>query len=200
MFIAAMAPAEDVLGTLQHAHQRLFARAPVWAEVQRAVLQDALAQKWHQRLQVDGRKVLTQPPVGYKLIGPRLLDRARVLVQDEIKADEPVEVIWNFHTRATIQVQGDCAVLTQGKVSLGARILTPPRAHFVAISAPAPPPQAQQPSVLNLTIRLPERVRQTRISVLLTPLGLSKDVPVLGPLDEWVRAGRINPLEQPANR
>jgi len=124
--------------------------------------------------------------------GLAVLNRSQVLVQDEIQAAQPVEVVWNFHTKAAIQVRGDRATLTQGQVLLEARILSPPHATFAVVSANPPLPQAQQPQVSNLTIRLPEPVRQLRLVVLLTPRGTALPVPALEPLDTWVLAGKLD--------
>jgi hypothetical protein len=124
--------------------------------------------------------------------GVALIDRRQVLVQDELQAPRPVEIVWNFHTRAQIALQGDKATLTQGKAQMQARILSPTGAHFEVISANPPLPQAQQPDVRNLIIRLPEKTREVRIVVLLTP-DANGDVaaPRVEPLDAWVAAGRL---------
>jgi hypothetical protein len=124
--------------------------------------------------------------------GVALIDRRQVLVQDELQAPRPVEIVWNFHTRAQIALRGDKATLTQGNAQLQARILSPAGAHFEIISANPPLPQAQQPDVRNLIIRLPEKTRDVRIVVLLTP-NANGDVaaPRVEPLDAWVAAGRL---------
>ena len=123
--------------------------------------------------------------------GLAVLQRNQVLVQDEIQAAQPVDVVWNFHTKAAIQINGDRAVLTQGKATLEARILNPPGATFAVVSANPPVPQRQQPDVSNLTIRLPG-VRQTRIAVLLTPAGTGPAALLaLEPLDVWILAGKL---------
>ena len=124
--------------------------------------------------------------------GLALLHRKQVLVQDEIQATQPVNLVWNFHTKAAIQINGDRAVLTLGKATLEARILAPAGATFAVVSANPPAPQRQQPDVSNLTIRLPA-VRQTRIAVLLTPAGAGPAaIPALEPLDAWILAGKLN--------
>ena len=58
--------------------------------------------------------------------GLAVLHRNQVLVQDEIEASQPVNIVWNFHTKADIKINGNRAILTQGKQTLEARILTPP--------------------------------------------------------------------------
>ncbi len=122
--------------------------------------------------------------------GLAVLHRNQVLVQDEIEASQPVNIVWNFHTKADIKINGNRAILTQGKQTLEARILTPPGATFTVVSANPPAPQKQQPDVSNLTIRLPG-VRQTRIAVLLTPAGTAAGAPTIEPLDAWVQASKL---------
>ena len=124
--------------------------------------------------------------------GLALLERRRDLVQDEVRADPAVDVRWNFHTRATIAVDGARATLTQGKAVLEARILAPEGARFEVLDASPPPPQAQQPDVHNLTVRLPGKVRQLRLAVLLTPAGAGGEALALESLDAWVAAGKFD--------
>lgn len=124
--------------------------------------------------------------------GVALLDRRQVLVQDEVRASRPVEIVWNFHTRAQIALEDDRATLTQGKAQIQARILSPTGAHFEVISANPPLPQAQQPDVHNLIVRLPEKTREVRIVVLFTPDAKnSSSVPKVEPLEAWIAAGRL---------
>ncbi|MCX6910362.1 MAG: heparinase II/III family protein [Verrucomicrobia bacterium] len=125
--------------------------------------------------------------------GIALLDRRQVLVQDELEAAQPVEVVWNFLTKAKIETNGDRATLTKGRAKLEARILSPQGAKFEVISANPPPPQHQQPDVHNLTIRLPAKTTQTRIAVLLSPAGAAEAAPKLEPLQAWIAAGKLPP-------
>ena len=131
------------------------------------------------------------PKVSRARRGLAMLDRNRVLVQDEVQAPEPVEIVWNFHTRAKIEVQESRATLTQGKAALEARILSPKGAAFEVISANPPAPQRQQPDVHNLVIRLAEKTKEARLAVLLTPAGSASSAPALEPLDAWISAGKL---------
>jgi hypothetical protein len=123
--------------------------------------------------------------------GIALLGRQQVLVQDELEASQPVEVVWNCHTRATVEAHGDRATLTQGGARLEARLLAPPGSRFEVVAADAPPPQAQQRDVHNLVVRLPERAGDVRIVVLFTPAEGGLPVPAVEPLENWVAAGRL---------
>jgi hypothetical protein len=125
--------------------------------------------------------------------GIALLDRKQVLVQDELEASQPVEVVWNFLTKAKINVNGDRATLTKSHAKLEARILSPEGAKFEVISANPPRPQHQQPDVHNLTVRLPAKTSQTRLAVLLSPTGAAEAAPKLEPLQAWIAAGKLRP-------
>jgi hypothetical protein len=119
------------------------------------------------------------------LRGVALLDRHDVLVQDELQAPQPVEVVWNFLTEAKIKIDGPRATLTQGGAKLEARILAPADARFEVIPASPPKPQRQQRNVRNLTVRLPSKTCDTRIAVLLSPVGTADAAPGLTPLAAW---------------
>ena len=134
----------------------------------------------------DGYK----PSVSLALRGVALLGRQHVLVQDELQAPRPVDVVWNFHTSAKVDLQGSRAVLSQGKVQIQARILSPEGARFEVISANPPPPQRQQPDVSNLVIRLPKRTTNIRVSVLIDSVD-SDFKPTLEPLTKWIAVGQI---------
>jgi hypothetical protein len=119
------------------------------------------------------------------LRGLAMLDRSAVLVQDEIEAAKPVDVVWNFLTAAKVEIQDKTATLSQGAARLEVRILSPQDASFQVISANPPPPQRQQPEVKNLTVRLPSKVTQTRIVVLITPAGKPVPQVAIEPLEQW---------------
>jgi len=123
--------------------------------------------------------------------GIALLGRKQVLVQDELEARQPVEVVWNFLTKAKIETGRDRATLTMGREKLEARILSPEGAKFEIVSANPPSPQHQQPNVHNLTVRLPAKTTQTRIAVLLSPAGAAESAPSLEPLEAWIAAGKL---------
>ncbi|MBM4086888.1 MAG: coagulation factor 5/8 type domain-containing protein, partial [Planctomycetes bacterium] len=125
--------------------------------------------------------------------GIALLNRSQVVVQDELQAPQPVEVVWNFHTQAKLVVQGDRATLVRGPAKMEARILSPADARFEIVSANPPPPQRQQPDVSNLTVRLPQKATQTRIVVLLQPLDSTTSPPAIEPLNAWIEAGKLKP-------
>jgi hypothetical protein len=118
--------------------------------------------------------------------GVALLGRRQVLIQDEIEAIDPADVVWTMHTMAQIQVQGRQAVLTQNGETCIAHVLTPPSARFEAAEVQIPPPQRPVKGMAKLLVRAKAAPGETlRLAVLLTPgknRGLS---PNLRPLAQW---------------
>jgi len=119
--------------------------------------------------------------------GVKLLDKQRVLLQDEITpASAPVDVVWNFHTFAAVQIAADgrSATLTREGKTLQARILSPDGAKFSTASTQTPPPQEPNPGLTNLIISLPQQAAPATIAVLFTAPG-DDTVPAIKPLSGW---------------
>ena len=118
--------------------------------------------------------------------GIALVDRRQVLVQDEIAGTVGSEIVWQMHTGAKIELQGDQALLRQAGQTLRATILSPPGASFSTAAADPPPPERQQPDVSKLIVKLPGSQSPVRLAVLLTP-GSSDDAkpPEIRPLAKW---------------
>ena len=111
--------------------------------------------------------------------------RRAVLIEDEVAAATPADVVWAMHTRAGIALDGARATLTQGGQTLEARILAPAGATFGAEAISIPPPQHPSPGVRKLTVRLPG-VTSARLVILLTPgAGPETAPPAVLPLDRW---------------
>lgn len=117
--------------------------------------------------------------------GLAMLGGKRVLVQDEVVADDPVDVVWGFLTPAEINIQGGTATLTQGSAVLSMKILLPADARFEVISANPPAPQRQQPDIHNLTVRLREKTTSARIAVLIAVGKDAGEAVNIEPLDQW---------------
>jgi hypothetical protein len=113
--------------------------------------------------------------------------RRAALIQDEVSAPEPVEVLWQMHTAAEIMVNGSEATLRLGEKTVMARVLEPEGAAFAEASAHPPAPQNPNDGVRKLVVRLPEKVKSARVVVLLTPRrgGLPVEAPPIRPLEEW---------------
>jgi hypothetical protein len=123
--------------------------------------------------------------------GIALLDGKQVCIEDEIEAKEPVDVAWHFHTDAKVEIDGATATLSQpaqGKLpaaSMRAKILSPAGAHFEVIDANPAPPQKPAPKTKDLMIHLPEKVKEVRIVVVISPVGDEVPEKPVRPLNEW---------------
>ena len=79
---------------------------------------------------------------GVRLIGKQLI------LQDEIEADQPVDVVWHMHTAAKIELQegGKRAVLTQNGKRLTAYVAGDSAWRFeIAVADPPPPAEPNPP-------------------------------------------------------
>lgn len=122
--------------------------------------------------------------------GLAMLKRSAVLVQDEVETIKPADVVWNLLTPAKVEIAGKVATLTQGSAKLEVRIVEPAEARFEVVSANPPPPQKQQPGVKNLSVRLPAKLSQARIVVLMTPGGGAGEPVAVEPLEKWGGSGQ----------
>jgi hypothetical protein len=128
--------------------------------------------------------------------GLALLDGERLLVQDEVQGDAPLELWWFMHTAATGQIAADgrTATLEQDGKQLRAEILSPENAKFQLMdaqplpSSPHSERQAKNEHVRKLAIHL-NGIADTRLAVLLVPQrpGGMGSIPAtkLSPLAEW---------------
>lgn len=125
--------------------------------------------------------------------GVALLDRQRVLVQDEFASDQPADVWWFMHTEAKVELNqaGTTATLQRNGKRLLAQVLSPPGAKFTVMKAeplptsPLPPKQANNDRFRKLAIHLPD-TKDLRLAVIFTPLAIAGGQP--GP------PGKIQPL------
>jgi hypothetical protein len=108
--------------------------------------------------------------------GMALLDRQKLLIQDEIQADKPADIWWFMHTSADIKRVGVNSIMMHlPGGQLRADILAPEGATFLFIDAqplPASPHlerQAKNGHIKKLALHLKD-VKETRIAVLLTPV------------------------------
>lgn len=123
--------------------------------------------------------------------GIALMGRTKVLVEDEVQADKPVQLWWFMHTAAAIQLKGPSAMLALGDKQLYARILSPPGAVFTKMTAtplptsPHPPKQGANDNVSKLTIKM-DSVKKVRLAVWFTPAEESNEAPPkVIPLRNW---------------
>jgi hypothetical protein len=126
------------------------------------------------------------------LRGVALLDRARVLVQDDLSGlHSGTPLHWGMVTEAKITLSSDgrTATLTQHGSTLRAGILAPDAAVFqVASTRPPTPEENQNEGTAMLMIETAPATGDVRLSVLLTPSGPrwpQLPPPVLTPLRDW---------------
>lgn len=129
--------------------------------------------------------------------GVALLDRTRLMVQDEVRADAPVDAWWFMHTPARIRLSEDgrSAELQQGEAVMRAKLLSPAGARFEdrpATPLPGTPgPEGQNPNrnVRKLTVHVPG-ARELRLTVMLSPEAQAAgSPPMVRGLDEWPEKG-----------
>lgn len=123
--------------------------------------------------------------------GVAMLDRERVLVVDEIEAEQPVDIVWGLHTPAVISLDGALATLKQGAETVQAQIVAPAGARFEAASAkPSRLDEHQNAGIHKLIVRVPEKTTQARIAIVIeTNQGNAKPLKA-EPLAAWVATAR----------
>ena len=123
--------------------------------------------------------------------GVAMLDRERVLVEDEVEAEQPVDIVWGMHTPAEISIDGALATLQQGAETVQAKIITPAGARFeVASATPSRPDENQNAGIHKLLVRLPDKTRQVRIAIVIDTNKGSATPLTAAPLAEWVSTAK----------
>jgi hypothetical protein len=90
-----------------------------------------------------------------------MLQKQAVLIQDTVRATQPVDVVWGMITDAEVTLSGSSATLRKGAWNLGLEIRTP--RHAVFDMAPSGPVQKR------LIVRLGDKVTELDLAVLMTP-------------------------------
>ena len=127
--------------------------------------------------------------------GLALVDRRRVLIQDEMHAPQPIDAWWFLHTGAAIEISPDgrLATLSKGDARLVARIVAPAGARFEDRPAaplptsPNPPMQNPNAGIRKLAIHLAD-AKDLLLVVELIPLRPNEELPApraVTPLDRW---------------
>lgn len=118
--------------------------------------------------------------------GLAVIDRARVLVQDEIEATQPATIVWSMHTPAALTLEGASATLRIKDVTVRAHLLAPAGARFETASAKPPTAAEEQNSgISKLLVRLPAQAKETRLAVLFDTTDGKKSLPKVEPLAKW---------------
>jgi hypothetical protein len=115
--------------------------------------------------------------------GVALIGGKQVLIQDEFSMPQDKELVsqWNFHTRATVKVAGQTALLSLGGKQLRATLLSPADGKFGTEDCDTPAPQRANPGVTNLFAR---STGQGRFAVVFSADG-DTAMPAVEPLAKW---------------
>lgn len=94
-----------------------------------------------------------------------LIDRKEVVIQDEIETTEPVEVVWNLHTPANVDLSGSTATLTLDDAQLRMVVVEPENVVLDVHEVKLSPPQNPIEGIWKITVRPEGKVKSTRIVV-----------------------------------
>ncbi len=164
--------------TLDGKDQKVEAQAPITAFASRPELAFAVADMG-----------AAYPKASSARRGLAMLDRAQVLVQDEITLKEDGGLRWAMMTKAKVSAKGAKAVLSQDGKKLEARILSPKGARFEVL--PALPPtkvEMQNEDFRILAIKLKPGTSPLTLAVSFKPQGKAwpkSAEPKITPLAEW---------------
>lgn len=123
--------------------------------------------------------------------GIALLNQNKVLIQDEIKAQNNIDLYWFSHTEAniTISADGKKAFLKQGRKTIVARLTSPANAIFEVMDAqplptsPNPPEIYKNVGVKKLAVHL-TAVKDVTIAIEYTASDTNKKSAIT-PLSKW---------------
>lgn len=117
--------------------------------------------------QIDLSKASTKVRHWTRRVG--MAQRQAVLIQDSLRSDQPVEVIWSMMTDTDISVNGPTATLHHNGWNLTAEIRSPRHAVFDIAPGRNGSPQASNPKYQKLIVRLFEKVTDLDLNIVLTP-------------------------------
>jgi hypothetical protein len=114
-------------------------------------------------VQIDLSKAYPKLRLWTRKIG--LAKRQTVLIEDNLRADQPVEAVWGMLTDADISTAGQSATLHKTGWNLAAEIISPRHALFD--QAPARP--GTPPGLRQLVVRLSDKVTELDLIVGFAP-------------------------------
>ncbi len=106
--------------------------------------------------------------------------RQAVLIQDSLRAEQPVEAVWGMITEAEVSLAGQRAELRKDNWIVAAEILTPRHALFDVESTHSQPPQNPNTGTRKLIVRLGEKVTELELNIVLTPYKVGQPKPKIG--------------------
>lgn len=123
--------------------------------------------------------------------GISMIEKSRVLVQDEISAQDPINTYWQIHTPAVINLSADkrSAVLTIGKEKLKIRMLSPAQGTFSimntvpVLNEPLSTGNTPNDHIKRLVVHLPAVTNET-IAVVFSEVDDNKSVAIQA-LSHW---------------
>ena len=121
--------------------------------------------------------------------GVLMLDRKRVLVQDEIEATAPLNVEWTMHTTARVRIDDDVALLSIKGKTLRAQAMPSGIGTWEVREVRPPPPQRPADDTRKVVLRVRTTPPLTRFGVQLSPGDDESEqgtIP-LEPLDGWAK-------------
>ncbi len=101
--------------------------------------------------------------------GAAMVQRAHIVIQDDVSAIAPVDVLWGMVTEGEVLLNGATAELIRKDAAVTARILSPAGAKFEVMSTEPPPRERPNPGTRKLVVRLPGKTASVRIVVAMTP-------------------------------
>ncbi len=122
--------------------------------------------------------------------GIALRGDGQVLVQDEIEAAKPADVVWGIHTTAAVKVDGKRATMTLEGKSLQAVLLSPADASWTVQEVTLEPPQRRLKNTRKLMVQSHAGAGESRIAVAFVPMqeDAAKAEFAIQPLDDWTRS------------
>jgi hypothetical protein len=98
-----------------------------------------------------------------------LAQRQVILMNDSLRSDQAVDVLWGMMTDAEITLSGQTALLRKNGWNLAAEIRTPRHAVFDSSPVHSNPPQAPFAGFRRLIVRLGDKVTELDLTIVLTP-------------------------------
>ena len=105
----------------------------------------------------------------------------QVFIHDTLDSEQQVEPIWGMLTDAEVKLNGQSADLQKNGWTLSAEILSPRHALFDTVAASSAAPQAPNPGVKKIVVRLGEKVTEMDLKVTLTPHRTGQPKPKITP-------------------
>ncbi len=115
-------------------------------------------------VQIDLSRASTKVRQWTRRVG--LAQKQAALIQDSLRCDQPVEVIWGMMTEAEITLNGPTATLHRNGWNVTAEIRSPRHAVFDVVPGRSGAPN---PKFQKLIVRLFEKVTELDLNIVLTP-------------------------------